>query len=251
MSRVKRNKPSGPAPWIVTFSDMMSLLLTFFILLYSISTVDAQKFKNITEYLQLALSGDGRPSIMDGGTQPVSSPLDEDPMAEDETPNNEGTEPVSKEVLQMYEKINQYVTDLELQADVEVLMVQKGVYVEIKDAILFESGSAMLKQSGVQLLSKLEGMLNEFDNDIVVEGHTDNVPIRSAAYPSNWELSAARAVSVLRHLQEEMNVDPTRLSAKGYGEFAPIVPNDTWENKGKNRRVNLIILFDQGGGTSG
>jgi chemotaxis protein MotB len=251
MSRFKKKPSSGTGGWIVTFSDMMSLLLTFFILLYSISTVDAQKFKNITEYLQLALSGDGRPSIMDGGTENVTTPLDEEPFAETESPTDQQMEPVTAEILQMYNKINQYVTDIELQAEVSVMMISSGVFVEIKDAILFESGSAQLKDTGIELLGKLEAMLNDFENDIVVEGHTDNVPMNSLMYPSNWELSAARAVAVLRYLNEQMNVEPTRLSARGYGEYSPLAPNDTALNRARNRRVNLMIVFEKEGAKNG
>lgn len=251
MSKYRKKQSGGSPGWITTFSDMMSLLLTFFILLYSISTVDAQKFKNITQYLQIALSGDGRPAILDGGKEAVPEPFDEDPFSESEVPPEELMEPVTTEIIQMYEKINKYITELELQAEVNVMMISSGVFVEIKDAILFESGSAQLKDTGIELLGKLEAMLNDFDNDIVVEGHTDNVPMNSAMYPSNWELSAARAVSVLRYLNEQMNVEPTRLSARGYGEFSPIAPNDTTLNRSRNRRVNLMILFEKEGAQSG
>ncbi|MDY0256565.1 flagellar motor protein MotB [Gudongella oleilytica] len=251
MSRFKKKQSGGSPGWITTFSDMMSLLLTFFILLYSISTVDAQKFRNITQYLQIALSGDGRPHILDGGTETVPEPFDEEPFSETEIPPEEMMEPVNAEILQMYEKINKYITDLDLQAEVNVMMISSGVFVEIKDAILFESGSAQLKDTGIELLGKLENMLNDFDNDIVIEGHTDNVPMNSAMYPSNWELSAARAVSVLRYLNEEMNVEPTRLSARGYGEYSPIAPNDTATNRSRNRRVNIMIVFEKEGAQSG
>lgn len=251
MSRRKKKSSGGPAPWIVTYSDMMSLLLTFFILLYSISTVDAQKFKNITEYLQLALSGDGRPAIMDGGTEQITTPLDDAPFAEAENPEDEQMEPASLEIQRMYQKVNSYIRDLELEAEVSVMMQSSGVFVEIKDAILFESGSAELKPSGVELLGKLEEMLNDFENDIVIEGHTDNVPMSSALYPSNWELSTARAVSVLRYLYEVKDVDPTRLSARGYGEYSPLVPNDSSENRARNRRVNLLIVFEREGVDNG
>lgn len=251
MSKYRKKQSGGSPGWITTFSDMMSLLLTFFILLYSISTVDAQKFKNITQYLQIALSGDGRPAILDGGKEAVPEPFDEDPFSESEVPPEELMEPVTTEIIQMYEKINKYITELELQAEVNVMMISSGVFVEIKDAILFESGSAQLKDTGIELLGKLEAMLNDFDNDIVVEGHTDNVPMNSAMYPSNWELSAARAVSVLRYLNEQMNVEPTRLSARGYGEYSPIAPNDTPLNRARNRRVNLMIVFEKEGAESG
>lgn len=251
MRKKQKKESTGAAPWIVTYSDLMSLLLTFFILLYSMSTIDAIKFKEMTEFLQLNLSGDGRPSIMDGGEEMTPNPLDESPFAEDSLNLDEPLEPASMEVMEMFKKVNGYVKEMELEAEVTVMMVDTGVYVEIKDAILFEPGSAHLKTSGVELLSKLDLMLNDFENDIVVEGHTDNVPMNTPLYPSNWELSTARSVSVLRYLNEDLGVDPTRLSARGYGEYSPIAPNDNPENRAKNRRVNLMILFGKEGGNNG
>lgn len=246
--RRKQKESSGASGWIVTFSDLMSLLLTFFILLYSISTVDAEKFRNITEQLQIALTGEGSQGILDGGAEDVTLPIDQDAFSDDEMPKDDIVEPLPAEIRDMYNKVNGYLVESGIDARVGVMMKKTGVTVEIKDAILFESASAQLKASGIELLEKLEGLLNDFDNDIVVEGHTDNIPLNTEMYPSNWELSAARAVSVLRYLNEVQNVAPTRLSAKGYGEYAPIEENNTPDSRRKNRRVNLLIVFDKEGG---
>ena len=256
MIRKKTDGSGGPAPWIVTYSDLMSLLLTFFILLYSISTVDAEKFRNITEQLQLALTGEGRASIFDGGTEQIASPLDDELFADDDMPvdgmqDSDPGEILPEELQEMFEKIRGYIREQGLEADVRVLMDRSGIYVEIKDAILFDMGSAELKASGIELIGKLEGIINEFDNDLVVEGHTDNVPIDTREFPSNWELSTARALSVLRYLEEVHSVDPTRLSARGYGEHDPLVPNDTPMNRARNRRVNLLIVFEGDNGNHG
>ncbi|MDG2764877.1 OmpA family protein, partial [Vibrio parahaemolyticus] len=138
-------------------------------------------------------------------------------------------ERISPNIINMYTKVVDYLKENNLDAEVSVKMQADGVYVEIKDAILFEFGSAQLKESGIKILDELEGLLKDFDNKIVVEGHTDNVPTNNYIYPTNWELSTARAVSVLRYLVEEKGIDPTRLSARGYGEYSPIAPNDTPE----------------------
>jgi len=245
----KKKEAGGAASWVVTYSDLMSLLLTFFILLYSISTVDAEKFRNITEYLQIALTGEGRPAILDGGAEDITLPIDDEAFSDDKMPVDDIVDPVNQplpnEIKEMFNKVNGYLVESGIDAKVGVMMKKSGVTVEIKDAILFETGSAQLKESGIELLEKLEGLLNDFDNDIVVEGHTDNVPLNNEKYPSNWELSAARAVAVLRYLNEVQNVAPTRLSARGYGEYSPIEKNDGPDNRRKNRRVNLLIVFDQ------
>lgn len=244
MSRKNSNKQDssgGGAPgWMTTFSDLMSLLLTFFILLYSMSSVDAAKFKSISESLQAVLSGGGQLTILEGeGAQPLPDNEVKQSSEKVDAPT------VKEEIQEMYEKVLNYIEVEKLDAVVTVSLNKRGVFVEIKEAILFESGSAEIKESGVQILNKLEGIINKFENDIVIEGHTDNVPMTNEAYTSNWELSTARAVSVVRHLSEVKNVNPNRLSATGYGEYRPMAPNDTNENRKINRRVNVLIIMDE------
>lgn len=239
----------GGAPaWMATFSDMMTLLLTFFILLYSISSVDAVKFKSISESLQSVLMGEKSSSIIeeDGTVQDI--PLNESNFEEDEIPNDVLPEDtlVDEETLAMYERVEEYVTEKGLMADVTVSLNENGVFVNIKEAILFEPGKAALISGGQELLNSLEGLFLQFENKIVVEGHTDNVTQSSAMYPSNWELSSGRAIQVVRYLSEVKAVPNTRLSAVAYGEYRPLVPNDTPQNRALNRRVNLLIIMEGG-----
>ena len=237
----KKKDSGGGAPgWITTFSDLMSLLLTFFILLYSMSNVDAAKFKSISDSLTSILNGLGQTSIVE--EQITETILNEaenglDDLIRDIT--------VRQEILEMYDKVQEYVNLEELDAKVSVTMNRRGVFVDIKEAILFEPGSAELKETGLTVLKQLEGLINDFDNDIVIEGHTDDVPMNTILYPSNWELSTGRAVSVVRFLSEVEKVDPKRLSAIGYSEYRPIASNDTRENRAINRRVNILIIFDE------
>lgn len=246
----RKENSSGAAPWLTTFSDLMSLLLTFFVLLYSMSNIDAEKFRNIAYSLQAALAGQGQDYVFDNSNSdsdllPPNSEEEEnikEDILDDQSMLNER---ISPNIINMYTKVVDYLKENNLDAEVSVKMQADGVYVEIKDAILFEFGSAQLKESGIKILDELEGLLKDFDNKIVVEGHTDNVPTNNYIYPTNWELSTARAVSVLRYLVEEKGIDPTRLSARGYGEYSPIAPNDTPENRAKNRRVNLLIVFEE------
>lgn len=249
MSRERRRRKtteaaaSGAPAWMTTFSDMVTLLLTFFILLYSISNVDAQKFQNISSSLQAVLSGGGEPAIFEGQKTPSDLPVD-DPeklVAEllDQTKIKEST-------LRMYEQVKDYVEERGLDADVTVSLNRSGVFVDIKEVILFEPGEAALKAEGQAILDNLEGLFLQFENEIVVEGHTDNVPMRSAAYPTNWELSAGRALAVVRYLCEAKQVPENRLAAIGYGEYRPIIANDTAANRALNRRVNLLIIIEEG-----
>ena len=230
MSRRKRDIESGggggPA-WMTTFSDLMSLLLTFFILLFSMSNISADKFDNMASSFQSVLSGSGGDSILEGKESIIE-------LSHEYMKNKE-----------MYDKVSDYLNRGELGSNVSVSMNTKGVFVEMKEAILFEPGSASLKPEGIEILQQLEGLINDFNNDLVIEGYTDDVPMSSPKFPTNWELSTARAVSVVRYLSEVENIDPERLSAVGYGEYRPIVPNDSVENRASNRRVNILIIFDE------
>lgn len=217
----------GGAPWITTYSDLMSLLLTFFILLFSMSNLDTDKFQSVASSFQSVLLGSSGESILN----------DQDSILEF-TEQYIGNK-------ELYDKVSDYLEDGALGENVSVSMNAKGVFVEMKDAILFEPGSASLKPEGIEVLKQLEDLINDFDNELVVEGYTDDVPESSVRFPTNWELSTARAVSVVRYLIDEENVDPERLSAVGYGEHRPIVPNDSVENRASNRRVNILIIFDE------
>ena len=241
----KQQKDSGggggaPA-WMTTFSDMMTLLLTFFILLYSISSVDAVKFKSISASLSAVLMGEKSSSIIEeeGPTQDI--PLDEPQYEFDELPEEAK---IDEKTLEMYKTVEEYVSAEGLQADVTVSLNRNGVFVNIKEAILFEPGRASLIVGGETLLDSLEGLFLQFENEIVIEGHTDNIPMKSAIYPTNWELSTGRAIAVLRYLSEIKAVPGARLSAIGYGEYRPMVDNDTPENRAFNRRVNLLIIME-------
>lgn len=237
----KQNQSSGSPGWITTYSDLMSLLLTFFILLYSMSSVDAQKFKNLTKSLHSVLTGMESTTILDGASSDDGvlefKDLDQDLANQDMD--------INRDIKDMFQTVEKYISDSGLDAKVSVDMNKRGVFVDIKEAILFETGRSEIKPSGIQVLEKLEGLFKDFENDIVIEGHTDNIPIKNENYESNWELSTARAVSVVRHLSEAEGLDPKRFSATGYGEYRPIASNNTRENRKVNRRVNILIIFDE------
>lgn len=245
MSRRRRREKSeqaGTPGWMTTFSDLMSLLLTFFILLYSMSSIDVIKFRNISYSLQAVLAGEGQTTIFEGQDSDAKIP-DESKTVDSILEESQ----IKESTLRMYNQVSKFIEDEGLEADVTVSANRKGVFVDIKEAILFESGQADIKQGGKHVLDKLEKLFLSFPNEIVVEGHTDNVPINSSKYPSNWELSSDRALNVVRYLSETKSVPEDRLCATGYGEFRPIAPNDTPENRAQNRRVNLLIIMDDEG----
>ena len=232
-----KNNSSSGGGWMTTFSDLMSLLLTFFILLYSMSSVSAEKFEAAAKSMQSAFGGGE--SMIEGSTVV-------DIETEKITETSEET--IDPELVKMYNEVVAFLEMKEMTSQASVKYDQDGIYVNIQESILFGSGSAIIADSGKNTLNDLGELIQQFDNAVVIEGYTDNVPMNNNNFSSNWELSTGRALSVLRYLSEERNVDPTRLAAKGYGEYHPIVPNDSESNKAKNRRVNIVLVYDRQGG---
>jgi len=207
--------------------------LTFFILLFSISNVDAKKFESANNSLQSVFSGSSQSGILEGGASIMG----------DEISDLSG---IDENTQKMYDQVKGYVENQGLEAAVSVSANRDGVFVDIKELILFEPGEVSIKPQGKQILDNLEGLFLQFENKIVVEGHTDNVPTGTTAYPTNWELSTDRAVNVVRYLSEMKKIPGNRLAAIGYGEFRPMAANDTAANRALNRRVNLLIIMDEG-----
>lgn len=256
MARKKKQKAQAGSPaWMATYSDLMSLLLTFFILLFSMSVVSEERFREVAESLRSALIGKDGDAIIDSqgssssdfSLQELDGVSDFEEMDPDEMEIQESImsdEAIPKEVQELYETVTDYMKQEGLETDITLSRDQEGVYIDIQEAILFDSGSATLKFSGKETVGTLAGLFDLFENEIIVEGYTDDVPMSNRRFPSNWELSVVRAVSVLRYLSEEYSVPPSRLSARGYGEHHPIVPNDSKENRAQNRRVNIVIVHE-------
>lgn len=272
--RRKRSSESGGSPeWMTTFSDLMTLLLTFFILLYSMSSVSNDKFMKAAGSLQDSFVGAGQKSILDGGqwvpeeseragvnaVAGDSASLSEMEAAAIEAAKAEAAQAdlltsdsqtmiaVDPEVIKMYQEVIDFVEKNGLSEEISLSMDSDGVYMNVKAAILFTPGSAVITESGRSALQKVAELIGNFENKVVIEGHTDNVPHHDQKFESNWELSAGRAIAVLRHLAEQQNIDPARLSAVGYGEYAPLVPNDTAEQRAENRRVNIVLVYEPEG----
>ena len=242
MARRRKKKEatnsSSEGGWITTFADLMSLLLTFFILLYSMSSVSLEKFQEASNSIQSAFSGGD--SVIEGST--VASTETEPSEDTTATPSEDAVDP---ELIKMYDEVVEFLETKDMTAQASVKYDQDGIYVNIQESILFGSGSAIIADSGKNALNNLGELIQQFENDVVIEGYTDNVPMNNANFSSNWELSTSRALSVLRYLSEERSVTPTRLSAKGYGEYHPSVPNNSDENRAKNRKVNIVLVYDQ------
>lgn len=237
----KKKKSSGSEltgdEWLGTYSDCVTLLMTFFVLLYSMSTVDSEKVRAISEAFS-AMSGKSADSILQydmyEGSQPV---LGGESKVEDLLEQSEETDK-----KQMYDKVKEYLEENQLDTVIDVAKDENGISLQIKDSVLFESGKADLINGSKSVLDKIDELISSIPNPIIIEGHTDNVPINNSIYSDNWDLSASRASNVLRYFTGTKGEDPTRFSVSGYGEYKPKVDNSTDDNRAQNRRVNIIIV---------
>jgi chemotaxis protein MotB len=218
----------GVPGWVVTYGDMMSLLLTFFILLVSFSSIQESKFKEAMESLQGAL----------GVLAKYNTTIDLETILVHEPRQTDNSE-----IYYQIKKLEQFLLDEGLDQAVEIELMADGIRMRVVDSFLFPSARADLQPRALKLLDSIAGMLDGMGQDITVSGHTDSVPINTPRFPSNWELSAARAIAVARRFQE-LGVDPTRMSAVGFGEFRPLDSNRTAEGRAVNRRVEIFLKTD-------
>ncbi|MCP4572095.1 MAG: OmpA family protein [bacterium] len=214
--------------WVMTYGDMMSLLLTFFVLIVSFSSMQETKFEQAARSLKDAFGVLAQPESIIKFNEPI-------------VPNH-APEAADLEFLYEVRSVEKAILDQELSEQVEVHLLDDGVLFELPVPLLFPSGAADLKVEANPLLERLARMFRKFPGQVEVQGHTDNVPIHSTRFPSNWELSAARAVAVARNFHG-LGLPPERLSATGYGEFRPVADNGTAEGRAENRRVEIKLTW--------
>lgn len=208
------------ARWLFSLSDLLTLLLTFFVMLFAISSPDPKKLEQMTEAMGSKIGFGKGPARKIA--PPVANPQDE-----------------------VRSKAQSLVTDNNLTNDVEVTADGRGVVIYSKGDFFFPAGKAELLPDTILFLKKVAELIRKTPNTVVVEGHTDDVPTKSERYPSNWELSTARAAMVVRYFVEEEKLDPKQFVVSGYGEFKPRFFPPTPENRGMNRRVEIVILASQ------
>lgn len=238
--------------WLVSYADFITLLFAFFVVMYSISSVNDGKYRVLSDALVAAFRESPRsldpvqmgelarsPYHVDIAPQRSPSALDIQLIAP-ESEALDGNE-VKESIERMAREIEQSMASLIEDDLIDVRQFEDRLEVEIKTSILFRSGSSRASGESEPVLRRLADVLIDSPNNVVVEGFTDNRPIRTIAFPSNWELSSARAATVVR-LFVEFGVAPERMAAVGYGEFRPVADNGTAEGRAKNRRVVLVIL---------
>ena len=239
--RKKKKKDLGHTDesWLLPYADLMTLLLALFIVLFASSSVDDGKLKQMSVVFgEIFDSGQG---IMEN-VAPTTVPIPKDSVGT--SMNNEDSPYLEdqRSLEGIQDRVDEYIAVNELENQFETKLTDEGLLVTIRDSILFSPGKADIKDEYLVLADELSELLF-FDppRHIVVTGHTDDVPINSTEFSSNWELSVMRAVNFLKIIVKKEEVDPLLFSAKGYGEFQPIESNATAEGRSKNRRVEVLI----------
>jgi chemotaxis protein MotB len=217
---------AGMMRWLLTYADMITLLLALFIILFSISTINKVKLQRLVRDL-----GGGFNS-----QDAINNP-----------PNGMTTSATKDDLQAMQAQLQSYIQSQSLQKSVQTKITRDGkkrelVITLLSDKQLFDSGKADIKPFTKKILDEVYRQLKTRQNEVRVEGNTDNVPISNDQFPSNWELSAARATGVARYFVEDDGLSPLRISALGYGQYRPRVPNDTDAHRAENRRVDVVIL---------
>jgi chemotaxis protein MotB len=239
--------------WLVPYADVLTLLLALFIVLYGMSSVDAQKFSAIADAFNRELQG-GTGFFEYPSPAPTMNKEESDINVVDEEKQDEKQDVAEedlkelqkqqdqKELAEIQKKVNVYIDENDLGNKLDTELTGEGLHVSIRDNVLFASGSADVRSKDRKIVSEIANLLvMDPPRSIIISGHTDNVPISNSRYDSNWELSVTRALNFMKILLENKKLDPKSFSAKGYGEFQPIASNKTADGRAKNRRVDILI----------
>ena len=232
----RKKKPeehkAGAPDWLATYGDMMTLLLVFFVLLFAMSSVDSEKYKAVVQSLSGSLG------VLDSGTTVSLEPLINNYPSD--SPTDSPSE--AEELLEMQEEIQKILEESKLAGQVKLEINERGLLIRFLENVLFDSGKDSLTPQANEIIDKVSEILKETPRKILVEGHTDNIPISTFKFPSNWELSTTRAVNVVKYMIDHNGIAAVRLSAAGYADQHPISENSTIEGRKNNRRVDMVIL---------
>ena len=236
--------------WLISYADMITLLMAMFIMLYGMSIIDLKKFDQFKAGIAKQL---GKSPVVDGGqgllvsgtgvneaAAPVIGSGPKDGATDALEVRGEATR---EDIGALVEEVDRRLQDAGLGGSVSLEVDPRGLVVYLSDRVLFDSGEALISVTGQQVLAQLSDVLRHIDNTFVVEGHTDDVPTGGTRWPSNWELSSSRATNVLRYLVEMRRLPPPRASAAGYADTRPRAANDSSEHRALNRRVEIVIVI--------
>ncbi|MGF7535749.1 flagellar motor protein MotB [Bacillus mexicanus] len=228
--------------YLVTYSDLITLLLAFFIILYAMSSPDESKLEALAEQLTLAFHPSAESLLPQLNSQGGESRQRGQAATSEEQKTMESVSEQSS-LRKVKEKIDEEAGKQGVSGEIQTKLTDEGLKIVLTDDILFNSGSATLKdEKSTAIIGNIGLILSTINNPVTIDGHTDNIPISNSQYPSNWELSAARSLSVLREMVNfTPKLDPTRFSASGYGEYRPVADNSVEHGRKANRRVEILV----------
>lgn len=226
INRKKSFNKDNTDRWLLTYADMITLLLAFFIVMYSMSRLDAKKFGQISEELNFVLKGQKMTLVQ---------------LMEEQDSSGHGVMKIGN-LNMIRQQIQQRFKEVDKQEIIQTEITERGLVVHIMESTLFKEGSSKLLPGALEVLDMIYERAKDVPNHLRIEGHTDDKPINTEQFHSNWELSTARATAVVDYFIESHNFPPAKISALGYGEYRPRVPNNSIENRAKNRRVDVVIL---------
>lgn len=233
-----KEEPEMDESWLLPYADLLTLLLALFIVLFAMSQIDSQKYEALSQVFNDELTGgDG---MLDGNPSPMD---DTDIEPQDEDNDGEGNSESEKDLEELQAEVEQYIESNDLTDSIGTKLSDEGLLISIFTDVTFDSGSAEINKQGEKIAKKVSNVLDTTPPyEIVISGHADDRPINTFEFESNWELSVIRSVNFMKILLKNSNLDPAMFSSKGFGDLHPIAPNDTEENRAKNRRVEVLIL---------
>jgi len=239
MKKHEEHEKENSERWLLTYADLITLLMIFFVIMYAMSNVDAQKYEVLSQSLEGALQPTGVGGSGSGGTASGGGIDVSQALADGES------DKVDPELIAAAEEITKLIREKNLQDKVSVSIQERGVVVGLMNTVLFDPGSTQIKPDAVPTLVAIGQIANGVHNYIRVEGNTDDVRVDTPQIPSNRKLSELRSTEVLKLMISQSGVAPDKISAVGYGEYRPSVPNTSAENRSKNRKVDIVILSDK------
>lgn len=236
--------------WLVSYGDLLTLMFAVFVVLFAMSQSDKKKVEEVAESLKESFgyskaSMGGKPVVLQSGAVNIIPDMKSRPTADARERSTGGKArryASAADYGSIKAAIDAYLVKTGNSAKVGVEITRRGVVVSLKEAGFFDSGSAQLKRESMETMTAIAETLNRYANTFRIEGHTDNVPIHSAGFRSNWELSNARATSVVHFLTETGDFAPETISAVGYGEYRPVNSNESPDGRARNRRVDIVLL---------
>ncbi len=217
--------------WLVSYADFITLLFAFFVVMYSVSSTNEGKLRAAADSISQAFN----PIV-----SMSASPVRIDPKISEQNLN------IITPDFKVYQKLKEALAESGDWGDrIQVTIEKRGIVIRVADTVIFDTGKSEIRSEAKEVLGTVGRIISAMNNHVRVEGHTDNIPIKTVHYPSNWELSTDRASGIVRYFIDESKMEPDRLSAGGYAEFKPLAGNDTPDGRARNRRVDIVILNEQ------